>query len=404
MHGSDRSHVPPLRELHDHPVRLPRDEQDTLFCAGGLDPIAQTACGCAWFGDDLASFGARSVLIGAVRAERRATLLEGTDETVARALFGALPQVAGIKPTDLARRVFTLTPVTNLDGQESSYYPTALISRIHPGLEEERTCLAHSDGLGCAVHADPWLARRNAAYEFLNRQHLVAAWLGQVLTELDLSGREDGPEDGPEFSAAPRLSAPALSIISDLRGAGALRIFVLTEPGRGYFCLALFQGNFRGALRHAFGSSYRQAPERALQRALEALWQAWLGQNGFAAEEHLPRSSLVPSAGPRGFCDRLGGFPCWSRDWGPRQGLLEFLALPEVIADDALVCLRNRSNSLRLFSATSSGQTVVRILGPDFYLHSEPAATLNYDNGFARRWAYQAARIYRAAKRPGPFG
>jgi len=400
MHGSDRSQLPPLRELHDHPVRLPRDEQDTLFCAGGLDPIAQTACGCAWFGDDLASFGARSVLIGAVRAERRATLLEGTDETVARALFGALPQVAGIKPTDLARRVFTLTPVTNLDGQKRSYYPTALISRIHPGLDEERTCLAHSDGLGCAVHVDPWLARRNAAYEFLNRQHLVAAWLGQVLTELDLRGREDGRE----FSAAPRLSAPALSIISDLRGAGALRIFVLIEPGRGYFCLALFQGNFRGALRHAFGSSYRQAPERALQRALEALWQAWLGQNGFAAEEHLPRSTLVPSAGPRGFCDRLGGFPCWSRDWGPRHGLLEFLALPEVIADDALVCLRNRSNSLRLFAATSSGQTVVRILGPDFYLHSEPAATLNYDNGFARRWACQAARIYRAAKRPGSFG
>jgi hypothetical protein len=385
----------------DHAVRLPHDEQDSLFCAGGLDPIAQTACGCAWFGDDLSTFGARSALIGAVRAERRATLLDGTDDTVARALFGALPQVAEIKPTDLARQVFTLTPVTSLDGQKRSYYPTALISRIHPGLEEERRSLAHSDGLGCAVHADPWLARRNAAYEFLNRQHLVAAWLGQVLTELDLSG--PCREDGPGFPDTPRLSAPALSIISDLRGAGALRIYVLIEPGRGYFCLALFQGNFRGALRHAFGSSYRQAPERALQRALEALWQAWLGQNGFAAEEHLPRGSLVPSARPGGFCERLGGFPCWSRDWGPRHGLFEFLALPEVIADDALVCLRNRSNSLRLFAATSSGQTVVRILGPDFYLHTEPAATLNYDNGFARRWAHQAARIYRAAKRSGSF-
>jgi hypothetical protein len=329
----------------------------------------------------LAQFGVRSTFLESVHSERRGTLANCLASPVAQALSVALPQVSAAAPRELARHPFTLSRVTDLSGRHSSLYPTALISPVYSGLEHERDWLGHCEGDDCAVHFDAWLAQRSAAHAFLGRQYLLAAFLGAALRELDLGGYAD-------------LDPRALCLATDLRALGVLRAFASCEPGRGYFCLVLFQAGAGAGLHPctAVGSAYRAAPLRAFTRALESLWHAIRVQTEITAEEGSPRSDAKPPRASSNDQDTPAAFPCWDRRARDPLPLPSFLALAEAQGDDPLAALRGRSASMLLYRAQSQSRAMVKVLDPGFYLHSELTRALNYDNRFAQRWARQAAR------------
>ncbi|MGA2550726.1 MAG: hypothetical protein ABSF50_11285 [Burkholderiaceae bacterium] len=295
---------------------------------------------------------------------------------------------------------FGLSQVKELWGGKPVLYPTVLLSCATRGLATDRKRVYDVAACGWVIHRDPWLARLRASYAFLESQYRIAARLGSHLIEITLE------DDGLDVEARRRVDA--------LRGLGSLRAFAKIEPGRGYFCLAALGPGDSRDRGIGLGCAWRLSPRRALSRALESLWTEVHGAptappTGFECEPFASQTNARRSFGPaRAGIEPTESetgllLPCWDRAWESALRLRDFLGLPAIATEDPYAPLRGRSRSTLIAEQYAGERLVVRVTDPDFYHFSQSGTCSNFDNGFARQWALQAARTLARSRCEGSW-
>ncbi len=178
-------------------------------------------------------------------------------------------------PTQLQQHTYKLTKVMRTSNFTECHIPTACISLNHYGLGADNSIYPSKDTCGCSFHWNAKETMFGSIKECLERQFLSRFWLtGQAIERLDKQHIMRLMDQSSFTHLAEALSH-----------AGELVAFDISDrsfPGR---CIILFYGQKDESrhVKYCTGMAYSSTRKKAIQKALEELWQTYRFMNLFSS-------------------------------------------------------------------------------------------------------------------------
>lgn len=354
----------------------------------GLPPIVQ-----AWRGNCVGSaagdglnaiytasneFEERQYFSSPMHASRR-RLADLRDQQFARSLRIALAQTANFAGFErLESEEFECVPAVEITTGRLIEIPAVLVSLGYHGKTHDIVPL--NDSSGSAGHKTPDACYSAALLEFVERQSLIAAWLGKK------------PERSIIMGEAPGLfSSDAEAAISAMTSRGRIHLVDISTGWPVHCCLAMFEASDDKHVQFAVGVSAKWGAMAAIEKSIYELWQAYyhleLMLNGSMGkrnrlEENYFRGNRTSS---------VSGFGIKKKKtynaYQERDALCRWLNEPNDNLAALVKSLGRVSSNIAYFTGAAGRGAGLGYYGtvksPDFYLHLDVSRSINLINRFA---------------------
>lgn len=279
---------------------------------------------------------------------------------------------------------FYSTQAFNLFTFNKCQIPSIFLTLSNKRIGTDHYFLPFRDTTGCAVHTNFNFALNGALGELIERQCLLRFWLTKEV-----------PEEIEIDNSLYNLRKEVSILIQKLLSCGYLKLYDITIPNfPGYAVFAIFgtEDNLR-PVRFCSGLSYHFSAQKAIEKSILELWQIF----------YILHESIVSGVDGNSITDCYHRHFWFSNKIESYHNLTETKPLLETTLESYLMRgtinqedlhkhIYDLTKNIYIYTTNENiGNTVlrfVRVICPDFFIHMNCTAPLNFNNMISQEFPY----------------